>query len=345
VTFLRSLVDDLIEKRLWPFAVALVVALVAIPVVLGRGGSAAPAAPSPVASAASAGQPASGQTALVNVDPSLGEGRVPDGKVRNPFKQQHVPSAITATSTATAPSSSGGAGSSTAGGTASTGGSDAGSGTSSTPAPDAGTPSTPSTDKLESKPKTDPRDTYRVSLRFGEAGNQRTIKDIARLTPLPSSTDPFFVFLGVLGDGKTAVFMVSSDAAPTGDGACRPKLTNCETIQLKAGESEFFDLATGTAGVVQYQLDMLSVSKRRAETAKAAAARHARESKAGRIILRAAVAEKDPGYRYVASFGVLRESDLKTAVEAHVPAGALGSAAAVDGDEGAALPPAAAPAG
>jgi hypothetical protein len=339
VTFLRSVVDDLIEKRLWPFAVALLVALVAIPVVLGHSSSAAAPA-SPAATAAAAGQPASGANALVSVDPALGEDRTPKGKVRNPFKQQHVQAAVTATSTATAPSSGG---TSTTASTPAAGSTGTG-GTSTTPSADAGTPAPAATpEKVKAAPKTDPQDTYRVSLRFGEAGNQRTIKDIARLTPLPSSTDPFFVFLGVLADGKTAVFMVSSDAAPTGDGTCRPKLTDCETIQLKAGESEFFDLATGTAGVVQYQLDMLSVSKRRAETVKAAAARHARESKAGRIILRAAVAEKDPGYRYVASFGVLQQSDLKTAVEAHVPAGALGEGAPATTDEGAPLPPAALP--
>ena len=36
---LRDILSDLVERRLWPVALGLVVALVAVPVVLGRGGA------------------------------------------------------------------------------------------------------------------------------------------------------------------------------------------------------------------------------------------------------------------------------------------------------------------
>ena len=36
--FVKDIVGDLIEKRLWPLALALLVALVAVPVLLGGGG-------------------------------------------------------------------------------------------------------------------------------------------------------------------------------------------------------------------------------------------------------------------------------------------------------------------
>ena len=45
MTFLRDIVADLREKRLWPFAALLLVALVAVPVVLARGGNPPAAAP------------------------------------------------------------------------------------------------------------------------------------------------------------------------------------------------------------------------------------------------------------------------------------------------------------
>ena len=58
--FLKNIGHDLIEKRLWPVAVLLVLALVAVPVVLGGGSAQTPAAaPTAAAAGAAAGQPAS----------------------------------------------------------------------------------------------------------------------------------------------------------------------------------------------------------------------------------------------------------------------------------------------
>ena len=38
ISHVRNLVQDLVERRLWPVALVLAVALAAVPVVLGRGG-------------------------------------------------------------------------------------------------------------------------------------------------------------------------------------------------------------------------------------------------------------------------------------------------------------------
>ena len=67
-----------------------------------------------------------------------------------------------------------------------------------------------------------PLPNYVADLRFGQADSMKTLRDVARLTPLPSASNPFFVFLGVKEDGKTLVFLVSSDAKATGDGTCKP---------------------------------------------------------------------------------------------------------------------------
>jgi hypothetical protein len=357
VIFLRNLGHDLVDKRLWPVALVLVIALIAVPVVLGR--SSAPAAPATVppapagsavaaSGAGAAGSVLPGQAVVSLQQPLTGGVRYRRGPVRNPFVQHHlakvdsVPSTLVASASPTAGAagspvrSSGGSGS-------------AGSSPASTPASDpfAGSPSgspvpgsspAPSSGTKPTAPKgsqgTDANDVYRVSLRFGEAGDQRTIRDVARLTPLPSSSDPFFVFLGVLKDGKTAVFLVSSDATATGDGSCKPRATNCETIQLKAGDTEFFDLSTGTAGVIQYQLDLLSVGKRDAASTAVAAKRRARESKAGRDILRAAVKQTDLGFDYIPRLGVLKPAahdNVKDDGHGYVPASVLqGSLPGVD---------------
>ena len=50
------------------------------------------------------------------------------------------------------------------------------------------------------------------------------------------------IYLGVLEDKKTAVFLVDSGVVAQGDGTCRPSRTTCETIHIREGETEFFDV-------------------------------------------------------------------------------------------------------
>jgi hypothetical protein len=228
------------------------------------------------------------------------------GGVRNPFVQHHVPKKTTAAAVQTAvqttkalvDSLSGGAGTG-----APAGGSTTPAGTA-TPAPSTPAPSTTS-------PKKDTKnaqDTYRVTLKFGEAGAEKTYKDVARLTPLPSSTNPFFVFLGLSDDGKSAVFLVDANAVPSGDGTCQPSADSCEQVVLKKGDVELFDLQTGTAGVVQYQLELTSIAKAKAATTASAAKAHARESRAGREYLRQVVAENPEalaGWDFSSTLGLL----------------------------------------
>ncbi|QEC49374.1 hypothetical protein FSW04_18560 [Baekduia soli] len=158
-----------------------------------------------------------------------------------------------------------------------------------------------------------------MSVRFGEDGAQKSYPDLARLTPLPSADNPFFVFLGVKADQKTAVFLVSSDAVATGDGTCKPSASVCQEIELKKGDVEFFDLGSGTAGVVQYELELTGIAKVKAATAASAARARARESAAGRDFLRQ-LAVQDPaalaGWDYSRSLGVLVAKDPAVHVDA-----------------------------
>ena len=279
----RNLVNDLVDRRLWPVALALLGALVAVPVLLGGGAKApAPAPAAPLASTATAG------TVKAAISLSQDTSTTPQdrpGPVRNPFVQHHVPApATTPVPAPTAPSSA--------------------------PVPSAPVPSAGGGTPVVTTPvvpgsgggKRDNTVTnvWRVNLRFGDVGNQKVRHDIPRLTPLPSSTNPFFVFLGVLSDGKTAVFLVSSDATATGDGKCKPTPDQCDTIEMRAGDTEFFDVAQGTAGVTQYELDLLKVFHNKV-TGKAAAAKASRVSKDGNNVIKELHAEGQPtGYgRYI----------------------------------------------
>jgi hypothetical protein len=335
MSFLKNVLHDLIEKRLWPVAIALVVALIAVPIVLGGGSDAGrgdvAAAPTPANGAA--GAPAATRDAVVSLEQQTAGGSIDrGGKVRDPFVQHHLPKVQTTVTTAVdttknlADTLSGGGSSGSGSDTSS------GSGTpSSTPTtPPADTPK-PDTTK---QPDTTAADLYRVKLKFGEAGAEKTYNNVARLTPLPSSDNPFFVYLGLKDDQKTAIFLVDADSVPTGDGTCKPSKADCAQIELKAGDMEYFDLQSGTAGVVQYQLELVGVRKGKAATTASAAKAHARESKAGREYLRQVVAD-DPtilsSWDYSSKLGLLREKAPAVSGDvANVPAAV---AEAADGQD------------
>jgi hypothetical protein len=309
----RNIFNDLVDRRLWPVALALVAALVAVPILLGGSSSSSPAA----APAQLAQAPATGGTAQAAISVS----QVPTtrvdraGSVRNPFVQHKVKDPSTTTTnptTTTTPTST-----SLTNTPISSGGGTALSPVSSGPT----TTFTPVPGTGGVKPQTSVQDVYRVNLRFGAAGNQKVRHDIPRLTPLPSMSNPFFVFLGVLADHKTAVFLVSSDATATGDGTCKPNPTECDTVELKAGDTEFFDVAQGNAGSTQYELDLLKVSHGTVKGTAAAAAKAARRvSSGGKTVVHELKAEGDKSMgRYIYSYkrGILvRRHGARAAVSA-----------------------------
>lgn len=287
---LRNIWADLVEKRLWPVAALLAAGLVAVPVVLAKSGDEAPP-PAPAAGVAIAAAAARDRDTVVTLD-TAPEVRRHDGRGRDPFIQPKgsTPTKAKALTSATTADAGAGAGSTTSGGS--------------------GDDATPQTTTTKPKPKsTGPA--YTVDLRFGQADSMKTLKDVTRLTPLPSAKSPFFVFLGAKDDGKTLVFLVSSDAKATGDGKCKPSSGDCETIELRAGDTEFFDLTTD-AGVVQYQMDIVKITKSggaSSASGKAARAARAHASKADRRLLRKVVAGRSSHlmgtYRWSPRRGVL----------------------------------------
>jgi hypothetical protein len=333
VSAIRAVVRDLVERKLWPLAVLLLAAAVAVPVYLGR--ASADETPLPATSLrADAGKVSK---AAVKVDDgTAGDDR--PGAVRNPFKQLHLPKKPTAPAGAStdtpAADQPAGAGS---GGSGGSGGSD---GSQPSPAP-GGTGGSGNGASKPTSPAGDPLDIYHLSLRFGraEAAQLKTYHDVARLSPLPTADNPFFVYTGVLKDGKTAVFLLSSDATATGDGHCRPSSKSCQTIEVKEGDTEFFDL-TVDGQAVQYQLDVVKVFKKGASTTAAAAAAYERHSNAGADMLRRAhrvgssAFKGASTYRWLPDHGVLVRTPKRSKARASVN----GAAAASPSDAAGALP-------
>jgi hypothetical protein len=278
MSFLRNLLADLVEKRLWPVAVLLVGALVAVPVLLGGGDAGsgdvavAPAAPADTSGARAVRVSEDGEVLTV----------APTGAKRNPFTQPVAKKAAAETDAAPATTNEPQAPAS--------GGSAGGATTDATPtAPSTGgtttTPSTPSTPQPD-----EDTNVLRVDLRFGEPGatKQKAYDDVARLSALPSTNEPVVIFLGLKKDKKTATFLISSDATATGDGDCKPSATNCQTIEMRQGDSTFLDIDLGS-GVRQFRLDVKKIEEAEAEDAAKATQARARMSKAGQEYLRSAI--------------------------------------------------------
>jgi hypothetical protein len=312
MSFLRNVVRDLVEKKLWPVAIVLLVALVAVPVVLGGGADAGSDTPEvaavPTGPNGLADHRDVARAQVVSLEEQAAGKITRDGKTRNPFVQHHVPKApkpdqAVSDALGTAKDLVG----------ALTGGTGADKGSAPPSSGPTGGATTPPT--APTKPAS-PEATYYLTLSFGEAGAEKTYHNVARLTPLPSSTDPFFVFLGLKDDGKSAVFLVDGDAVPSGDGTCEPSEEACEQVVLQKGDIEFFELQSGTAGVVQYQLEVKDISKHKAATVAAAARSHARESRAGREYIRELVAG-DPtaldAWDYSSKLGLLVSKEPEVA--------------------------------
>jgi hypothetical protein len=327
MSFLRNVLHDLVQKKLWPVAVALVAAIIAVPIVLGgspdAGAPAASVATAPTGSDGLTGHRDAAGAQVVSLEQQAAGAVDRPGSTRDPFVQHHQPkvksldAAVTSAVKAASDSISqltGGSGSSA-------------SDTAPTTKPDTSTTS-PSTKKNGGSNSTGSADdTYHVTLKFGEAGAEKTYNNVARLTPLPSADNPFFVFLGLKSDGKSAVFLVDADAVPSGDGSCEPSPDSCEQVVLKVGDVEFFELQSGTAGVVQYQLELKDIKMGKASTKASAARAHVRESKAGREYIRQLVAENPTAldaWGFSSKLGLLISKDP---VVANVPADVADAAA------------------
>jgi hypothetical protein len=280
MTFVRNLLRDLVEKRLWPVALALVVVIAAVPVLLGGGGSSTPPA-APVSPSSSTASPTATSAGLLTAGDTTPARRSRGGKLHNPFDWPKPADQSSTTTTGSGVSSAGG---SSASPVPSGSGSSGSTGSAVTPTPSR--PTTPST--------TTSYFSYAITMRFGETGDQKRIKDMARLSVLPSKKNPLFVFLGVREDGRTAAFLMPSRVDAIGDGKCYPSADVCQIIELRAGDTEYFDLMTPSGKLVQYQMDLRSIRMIQVAASKAKTAA-ARISRAGQGVVRAVSKDADAG--------------------------------------------------
>jgi hypothetical protein len=259
MSIFKAILTDLRQRRLWPVPLALIAAIVAVPVVLAKTPHTSPVTPLPASPGPSAGTP----VAAISVNNSA-TGSHPAGKARDPFTQQVLPTKVgtsvatalagglasSGTATVTGGSSSGGGSTSTGstGGAATSGGSSPSTGTSGgSPAPSGPVSPLPPNSKPTPSPSgLTATQSYRVALSItNAAGGVNSIDPLERLTPLPSADQPLVVELGVLQGGNRVLFAVQPGTTVSGPGACTPGPIDCEVLSL--GQDQVENFSSGSA--------------------------------------------------------------------------------------------------
>jgi hypothetical protein len=279
--FAKDMFDDLRESRLWPLALGLVVALVAVPVVLSK-----PAKQSAGETAAAA--PATGQAGLPDLTPIVEAAPASQTSERksvvrlarkNPFEPTFKPSPRGGDgSSASSSADLAGGGSSTAGSGATTaldGGSGAGTGSGDTTGTTGGDSGSSATRFF----------TYVATVKFGEVGQTKE-RTIQQLRSLPSSDNPVVVFMGATVDGENAIFLVAAGAELKGDGTCKPSADECVFLYMKPGDEQTLEVGDETGALKTYELKLESINVKQLDadevggsSASASSARKTRRAK------------------------------------------------------------------
>jgi hypothetical protein len=224
--FFGDVVYDLRNRGLLPVVILLLVAMVAVPLLISRGGSGSSSASSQPASATAHVAPEAEQ-AVVAYHPGIRDykQRLNDLSSKDPFRQQFAHSAAAASQLNSTATTSSGSGSSTSTSSSSTSDTTVSTGGGS------------STGKKKSKKV---NATYQVNVLAGDVATTLTpFNNVQEMTPLPSQTTPVVVFFALSSDNSSAMFLVSNRVGTvTGPGTCVPSPDDCALLSLRAGQSE-----------------------------------------------------------------------------------------------------------
>ena len=299
---LTDLLNDLREKRLWPLAVLLLVAIIAVPVLLSNSSKPVPAAATRTpAVSALPGLP------VVSAQSTPSSSHL-TGPSRDPFSGSGSSTTSTASTTSTTGTTTSSTTSSSKSGTASGGTSAPSTGTSApstTTAPKsivpAGTPAPkPAPGTLE------PSQSYEVALAITNAsGGLNTIDPLKRLSVLPNDQQPLLVEMGVLKGGRRVMFAVQPGTVVNGPGVCTPGPIDCEVMSLALDQTESLSQQTPT-GVNQVALfAVTNISAADHNSTAAADKARRREDSAGRAVLNHSTLDALSLFQYQPSLGVV----------------------------------------
>jgi hypothetical protein len=287
----RNMLKELVDRKLWPIALVLIIALVAVPILLTKN------APTDIVTPPTGPLPYSSGATLpaIQIKASPTNSKLASGG-RNPFTPQHeattttttVAAVTTPTPATTTPSTGTGTGSGS--GTSSSTGSGAGASTTpaTTPAtPPTPTPTTPAPAPVKPAPTgLTSTQSYHVSLALTTSdGGVNTIDPLERLSILPNKQQPMLIELGVLQGGHSVLFVVEPGTVVSGAGTCTPGPIDCEVLSLNPGQTAGISkqTATGATPVALFSVNAITADNHPSVAAANAARRDA--SGVGRELL------------------------------------------------------------
>jgi hypothetical protein len=259
-TFLLDLWADMREKRLWPFAALLLIAIAAVPFALLKKEQPAPAASTPATQAAPAGDKL--PTIALDEISAKSASDLSEFSQKNPFKPlRDLPKVTdadgenTTVNLGASPESDSSSGDATSGGSASGSG---GSGSSSSGGSGGSSGSGAGS-------YVGPRTTYyayRADIKFGLAGEAEAMKQVEAFTLLGEEKAPAAMFMGVTDDHKYAVFAVDTASYESqGEEECKPSPDACEFVYLKVGEDGNETTLTSLDGEKSYDLSLTAIKR------------------------------------------------------------------------------------
>lgn len=225
--------QDLRTKRLWPLAIVLLLAIVAIPALLTKSAAQPPSA-EPVATAPALDDRVTvtlddGDAASSSAGSSLDE--FAEGDPFSPPESIGRSAGGATSSSAAAPTDD--ASSSPGGDTGAGGGSPP-----SSPAPPIDVaPPTTRTETAEYQ--------YVADVTLWTGDRRREIRGLRKLDMLPNQRAPVLIFMGTTGEGGNAVFLVDSTLQAAGEGRCVPEPANCVYVHIGPGSEHAFTTVEG----------------------------------------------------------------------------------------------------
>jgi hypothetical protein len=282
--FVADLFYDLHDRRLLaPIALA-IVAIVAVPFLLGGGSE--PPRPEPagvatLSTASQAGDPAS--LTVVEAKPGLRDyrKRLAAREPTDPFKQRYTAPSVEGAELGSSTENS----SSSVSSTVTTGSGSSTIGTVTVPDEPSSSPSSPATSPPSGGGQTElPNGShlfgFRPDVRFGVAGSDElTLYEELQLGRFLPQKNPALVFIGATQNGKRALFDVSAEIASVqGDGSCVGGTSSCRILSMEEGQA--VTLLPGSGGQ-PFRLAVVSIRFVELDVPKKASSSSARPGAAG----------------------------------------------------------------
>jgi hypothetical protein len=226
-----DVVYDLRSKGLLPVVILLLVAMVAVPVLISRGGSGSSSGSVQPTAGTAETAPETQRAVVAYAPPGLRDyrERLDELSAKDPFREVFkAPTPPASDGAAEAGSVSGGSGASSDAGTGSTSSTPASGGSGGSGGGGGGGSTTV-------------RYFYSVAdVSVGDVTQPlQRHKKLKPFTPLPNQTIPVLIYLGASLDGKQAYFSVSKSTDQfSGAGVCAPSPTDCSLLVLAAGQAE-----------------------------------------------------------------------------------------------------------